>query len=325
MASLRSKFYSRMLRRTFRGRGFGEGLEALKRVRSGEDRSFILSLLSQSAPPHATTEINGNYAEWLGNPEAEYTLLYLHGGGYIMGGPDTHRNMVRALARYANVRALLLDYRLAPENPFPAAIEDAEAAYDWLLEQGVAPEKMFVAGDSAGGAKPCADAAIESTWQNQPKAAALLSPWTDLTSSGESARTRAERDPMIDINRMPEAIAYYCNEHPADDPISPVFADLAGLAPLFVQVGTEEVLFDDATRLVERAEAAGTKAELQIWDDMPHVHQIAFRWFPKPARLSKTLRGFSRAQWPNPCDTASRISINHGKPPFSQNRQNIGQ
>ena len=113
MASLRSKFYSRMLRRTFRGCGFGEGLEALKRVRSGEDRSFILSLLSQSAPPHATTEINGNYAEWLGNPEAEYTLLYLHGGGYIMGGPDTHRSMVRALARYANVRALLLDYRLA--------------------------------------------------------------------------------------------------------------------------------------------------------------------------------------------------------------------
>ena len=87
MASLRSKFYSRMLRRTFRGRGFGEGLEALKRVRAGEDRPFILSLLSKSAPPYATTEINGNYAEWLGNPQAEYTLLYLHGGGYIMGGP----------------------------------------------------------------------------------------------------------------------------------------------------------------------------------------------------------------------------------------------
>ena len=296
MASLRSKFYSRMLRRTFRERGFGEGLEALKRVRSGEDRSFVLSLLSQSAPPHATTEINGNYAEWLGNPEAEYTLLYLHGGGYIMGGPDTHRNMVRALARYANVRALLLDYRLAPENPFPAAIEDAEAAYDWLLEQGVAPEKMFVAGDSAGGGLSLAlMLQLKAHGKTQPKAAALLSPWTDLTSSGESARTRAERDPMIDINRMPEAIAYYCNEHPADDPlISPVFADLAGLAPLFVQVGTEEVLFDDATRLVERAEAAGTKAELQIWDDMPHVHQIAFRLVPEARAALKDIARFFR-------------------------------
>lgn len=211
-----------------------------------------------------------------------------------MGGPDTHRSMVRALARYANVRALLLDYRLAPENPFPAAIEDAEAAYDWLLEQGVAPEKMFVAGDSAGGGLSLAlMLQLKAHGKTQPKAAALLSPWTDLTSSGESARTRAERDPMIDINRMPEAIAYYCNEHPADDPlISPVFADLAGLAPLFVQVGTEEVLFDDATRLVERAEAAGTKAELQIWDDMPHVHQIAFRMVPEARAALKDIARF---------------------------------
>ena len=132
--------------------------------------------------------------------------------------------------------------------------------------------------------------------KTQPKAAALLSPWTDLTSSGESARTRAERDPMIDINRMPEAIAYYCNEHPADDPlISPVFADLSDLAPLFVQVGTEEVLFDDATRLVERAETAGTNAELQIWNDMPHVHQIAFRMVPEAREALKDIARFFKS------------------------------
>ena len=297
-------------------------------MRSGEDRSFILSLLSQSAPPHATTEINGNYAEWLGNPEAEYTLLYLHGGGYIMGGPDTHRNMVRALARYANVRALLLDYRLAPENPFPAAIEDAEAAYDWLLEQGVAPEKMFVAGDSAGGGLSLAlMLQLKAHGKTQPKAAALLSPWTDLTASGESARTRAERDPMIDINRMPEAIAYYCNEHPADDPlISPVFADLAGLAPLFVQVGTEEVLFDDPTALSSAPKPPEQKPNCKFGMTCRMCIKLPFAWFPKPARLSKTLRGFSRTQWPNPCDTASRISINSRKTAiFTQNRQNIGQ
>jgi acetyl esterase/lipase len=101
---------------------------------------------------------------------------------------------------------------------------------------------------------------------------------------------------MIDINRMPEAIAYYCNGHPTDDPlVSPVFADLSGLAPLFVQVGTEEVLFDDATRLVERAEAAGTKAELQIWDDMPHVHQIAFRLVPEARAALKDIARFFKS------------------------------
>ena len=297
MASLRSRFYSRMLRRAFRGRGFGEGLEGLKRVRSGEDRSLVLNLISKSAPPASTTEIKGIYAEWLGNPQADYTLLYLHGGGYIMGGPNTHRNMVRALARYANVRALLLDYRLAPEDPFPAAIEDAEAAYDWLIEQGVMPEKMFVAGDSAGGGLSLAlMLKLKEHGKTQPKAAALLSPWTDLTASGESARTHAERDPMIDIDRMPEAVAYYCNGHPANDPlISPVFADLSGLAPLFVQVGTEEVLYDDATRLVARTKEAGTQAELQIWDDMPHVHQIAFRLVPEGRAALKDIARFFKS------------------------------
>ena len=291
MASLRSKLYSRILRRTFRERGFGEGVEGLERVRLGEDRSLILSLISKPPAAGDTTEINGNYAEWIGNPQAEYTLLYLHGGGYIMGGPETHRSMVRTLCQYANVRALLLDYRLAPENPFPAAVDDAEAAYDWLVARGVAPEKMFVAGDSAGGGLSLAlMLQLKAHDKIQPKAAALLSPWTALTASGESAKTRAERDPMIDINRMPEAVDFYCNGHPADDPlISPVFADLSGLAPLFVQVGTEEVLFDDATRLVTRATQAGTPAELQVWDDMPHVHQIAFRLVPEGRQALKDI------------------------------------
>ena len=244
-------------------------------------------------PTHATTEINGNYAEWLGNPEAEYTLLYLHGGGYIMGGPDTHRNMVRALARYANVRALLLDYRLAPENPFPQPLKTPKPPMTGCLNKAWRRRKCLSPVTVPAGPKPRADVAIESTWQNPAQSGGFIVAMDDLTASGESARTRAERDPMIDINRMPEAIAYYCERHPADDPlISPVFADLSDLAPLFVQVGTEEVLFDDATRLVERAEAAGTKAELQIWDDMRMCIKLPFAMVPEARAALKDIARF---------------------------------
>ena len=127
----------------------------------------------------------------------------------------------------------------------------------------------------------------------QPKAVALLSPWTDMTISGRSHQERADRDPMIDVEQMPQAIDWYCPNQDKKNPlISPVFADLAGFPPMFVQVGSEEVLFDDSTRLVENAEKADVDAELQIWPDMPHVHQIAHRFVPEAKAALRDIAGF---------------------------------
>ena len=233
-------------------------------------------------------------AEWIGEQDADRTLLYLHGGGYVLGSIDTHRSMVTRLCKFAGIRGLIVDYRLAPEHPFPSAIEDAEQAYDYLIENGVAPEKMLLAGDSAGGGLSLAlMQTLREHGKAQPKAVALLSPWTDLTISGRSHKERAERDPMIDVERMPQAIDWYCPNQDKKNPlISPVFADLAGFPPLFVQVGSEEVLFDDSTRLVENAEKADVDAELQIWPDMPHVHQIAHRFVPEAKAALRDIAGF---------------------------------
>ncbi len=297
MASIRSKLYSGLLRRMFRKQIFGTEQEDLLQARHKMEKGGLLSPLMRARAPSQKVTINGCYGEWLGATDASHTLLYLHGGGYVMGSPKTHRAMVRAICRFADIRALVLDYRLAPEHPFPAAIEDAEAAYDYLLQNGVSPETLFVAGDSAGGGLSLAlMLTLKAKGKAQPRAAALLSPWTDLTASGTSAHERAMRDPMIDISRLPATVDFYRGLVPADDPlVSPLFNALDGLAPLFVQVGTEEVLFDDATRLVEKAQKAGTEAELQIWQDMPHVHQIAWRLVPEgKAALKDIARFFSR-------------------------------
>lgn len=298
MASIRSKIYSRLLRRALRGGLLPGGESGLALARSGENQGPILSMIMGKAQPGATLKIGSMDAEWVGDLKAERTLLYLHGGGYVLGSIDTHRSMVTRLCRFAGIRGLIVDYRLAPENPFPAAIEDAEEAYDFLIEEGVTPENMLLAGDSAGGGLSLAlMQKLRAHNKAQPKAAALLSPWTDLTASGLSHKERAERDPMIDMDRMPEAVDWYCPNQDKKNPlISPLFADLTGFPPLFVQVGTEEVLFDDSTRLVENAKKANVEAELQVWQDMPHVHQIAHIFVPEAKAALRDIAGFFKRQ-----------------------------
>lgn len=294
MASIRAKLYSRLLRRALRSGLLPEGVEGLQMARNGETRGGALSLIMGKAKPGAAFKIGAMEAEWVGDKNADRTLLYLHGGGYVLGSIDTHRSMVTRLCKFAGIRGLIVDYRLAPEHPYPSAIEDAEQAYDYLTENGVTPEKMLLAGDSAGGGLSLAlMQTLREHGKAQPKAVALLSPWTDLTISGRSHKERAERDPMIDVERMPQAIDWYCPNQDKKNPlISPVFADLAGFPPMFVQVGSEEVLFDDSTRLVENAEKADVDAELQIWPDMPHVHQIAHRFVPEAKAALRDIAGF---------------------------------
>jgi phosphinothricin tripeptide acetyl hydrolase len=218
-------------------------------------------------------------AEWLRPPSAApgRVVLYLHGGGYVIGSPRSHRHLAAAIAGAAGASALLLDYRLAPEHPFPAAVEDATAAYRWLLDQAIAPEHIVIAGDSAGGGLTVATLlALREARVPLPAGGVCISPWVDLTCSGASYATKAAADPIVRRASVEEMARAYLGATPPRTPLaSPLFADLRGLPPLLIHVGSDEVLLDDAVRLAERAKAGGVDATLEIYDRMIHV----WHWF----------------------------------------------
>ena len=218
-------------------------------------------------------------AEWLRPPSAVpgRVVLYLHGGGYVIGSPRSHRHLAAAIAGAAGARALLLDYRLAPEHPFPAAVEDATASYRWLLDQAIAPERIVIAGDSAGGGLTVATLlALREARVPLPAGGVCISPWVDLTCSGASYATKAAADPIVRRAGVEEMARAYLGATPPRTPLaSPLFADLRGLPPLLIHVGSDEVLLDDAVQLAERAKAGGVDATLEIYDRMIHV----WHWF----------------------------------------------
>jgi len=239
-----------------------------------------LATASFAVPPGAGTAVDpvdagGVPAEWVAAPGVcpGYVLLYFHGGAYQIGSPATIRHLVALLSGAAGARALSVDYRLAPEHPFPAAIEDAVVAYRWLLASGVDPALIAVAGDSAGGGLALgALAALRDAGEPMPAAAVLLSPWTDLALTGESLRTRAAVDVLIKPDGMTEAAALYlAGADPRHPYASPLYADMRGLPPLLIHVGDAEVIVDDSTRVAARAREAGVEVSLEIWDEMPHV------------------------------------------------------
>ncbi len=218
-------------------------------------------------------------AEWLRPPSAVpgRVVLYLHGGGYVIGSPRSHRHLAAAIAGAAGASALLLDYRLAPEHPFPAAVEDATAAYRWLLDQAIAPERIVIAGDSAGGGLTVATLlALREARVPLPAGGVCISPWVDLTCSGASYATKAAADPIVRRAGVEEMARAYLGATPPRTPLaSPLFADLRGLPPLLIHVGSDEVLLDDAVQLADRAKAGGVDATLEIYDRMIHV----WHWF----------------------------------------------
>lgn len=209
-------------------------------------------------------------------PEAaEGTLLYLHGGGYVVGSARTGASLADGLAARAGLRAISVDYRLAPEAPYPAAVEDGLAAYRGLLEAGVEPDRLVLAGDSAGGGLTVATLlAARAAGLPQPAAAVVFSPWTNVTLSGASIETKSAADPLFDRAALEWfAHRYVGGADPADPLISPAFADLAGLPPLLIQVGSHEVLLDDSIRLAAQAAEADVEVTLEVAADLPHVFQ----------------------------------------------------
>ncbi|HLW70327.1 MAG TPA: alpha/beta hydrolase [Candidatus Binataceae bacterium] len=224
-------------------------------------------------------------AEWIVAPGAadDRVILYLHGGGYVMGSINTHRAMIARISRAAQAKALALDYRLAPEHPFPAAVEDAMAAYRWLLEQGYKPGKIVIAGDSAGGGLTLAAVlALRDAKTPLPAAAIPISAWTDMEGTGASVQTRASRDPMVGGGGLGGmAQKYLGNADPKNPLASPLHGDYRGLPPMLLQVGDAEILLDDSTRVAEKAKAAGVKVDLEVWDDMVHVWHVYAKLLPE--------------------------------------------
>ncbi len=243
-------------------------------------------------------DAGGVRAEWISTPGAsrERVVLYLHGGGYVLGSINSHRDMIVRLSAACRARVLALDYRLAPEHPHPAAVEDATAAYRWLLAQGIDPKRVVVAGDSAGGGLTVATlVALRDGGEALPAAGVCLSPWVDLEGSGESMTTRAHLDPMVTCEMIQMMGQIYLGGKDPRTPLAaPLHADLTGLPPMLIQVGTAETLYDDATRLAERARAAGVTVTLEPWDEMIHVWQIFARELPEGQAAIERIGEFVR-------------------------------
>ena len=237
--------------------------------------------------------------------EARGTILHLHGGGFVVGSARGSAGLVSALARKSGMRAVAIDYRLAPEHPYPTALQDVTVAYQALLEQLGDATQIVVSGESAGG-NLAAELLISGLQAGLPMPAAsvLISPMTDLTVSGDSYRTNADRDPNITATAIGTRVADYLNGTgtASDDPlVSPVFADLTGLPPLLIQAGSHEVLLDDATALAARAAADDVAVTLDITPEVPHVFQafaaILDEGDEALTRAARFLRTHTSALW----------------------------
>jgi acetyl esterase/lipase len=244
-------------------------------------------------------KVGGVPGEWVGSAADTLTaaapnlLLYLHGGGYFGCSAETHRPITAFYARNG-FRVFAPDYRLAPENKFPAALEDAVAVYRALLAEGACAQRIFVSGDSAGGGLAiCLMLALRETSAPLPAAAAVFSPWTDLAATGDSIRTNAKRCAMFHGADIAPSARYYLGDVDPKTPLaSPLYADLRGLPPILIHVGQDEVLRDDSTRLAERARAAGVRVELKVWPVVPHAWQLALRQVPEAAQSLREATAF---------------------------------
>ncbi len=209
-------------------------------------------------------------------------VLYFHGGGYIAGSPHTHRVITGRLAREAGVRVFAPDYRLAPESPFPAALEDARAAFTELRRRGYRPGDIVIGGDSAGGGLALALLAQLCAEGEAPAAAFAFSPWTDLALTGDSLEGNRRSDVILLPSRIREMRDYYANgADPRDPRLSPLYADFPGCPPVLLQVSEAEILADDAFRMARALENGGVRVRLETWANSPHVWQIFDGWIPE--------------------------------------------
>src|SRR5262245_4840984 len=225
---------------------------------------------------------------------ADRHILYLHGGSFITGWPALYRDLTWRLATMCRARVLCIDYRLAPEHPFPAALDDAVAAYRWLLAQGAEARHIAMMGDSAGGGLVFAALLrLRDEGTALPAAAVAVSPWTDLALTGESFRLNAKIDPLIPVELAPRVVGLVlAGADPRHPYASPLYGDLSGLPPTLIQVGGDDVLRDDAVRMADKMRAAGCHVELDVWPGLWHVWHALVRVMPEARAAVARIAGF---------------------------------
>ncbi|MSO90573.1 MAG: alpha/beta hydrolase [Acetobacteraceae bacterium] len=260
-----------------------ETLRARPKITEVAERRAAIDAFAKAFPPavDVTVEklnLNGVKAEKsrTKDDDASGAILYVHGGGYVIGSLDSHRHMVTEAGRAAGVPTYALDYRLAPEHKFPAPVDDTIASYRALLAQGIAPGKITIAGDSAGGGLVVAAlVAIREAGLPQPALGWTISPWIDMEALGGTMASNAGRDPTVQKETILEMARLYLGGASPRSPLAaPLYADLKGIAPLLIQVGSIETLLDDSIRLAGRAAVAGVPVRLDVWPDMPHIWHI---------------------------------------------------
>ena len=297
MPSLRSKLLNFILKQTVK-KQLGRAAEI------SEVRERVESRAAKYTPPKSVIIEKEQGApvpgEWVRRRDGKSvgTLLYLHGGGYQFGSPVSHRPLTTYLARRLPAQTFVPDYRLAPEHKFPCALDDAIAAYDWLLDQGIKPSEIVVSGDSAGGGLSAALLlALRDREKPLPAAAALLSPYTDIAATGASLDLNEKTCAMFTADLIKNVGDAYHGDYDAKHPlVSPVYADPTGLPPLLIHASTHECLLDDATRLATRADRAGVDVTFKLWEGMPHVWHIFNAYIPEAREACEEVTAFLRAE-----------------------------
>jgi acetyl esterase/lipase len=293
MASWQAKILDPLLR-----------VQVKRRLIKARDAAAVRAAFSGTMPPpkgasYQAGTVGGIAGEWVQSSGlAAGTMLYLHGGGYVACSPKSHRALTAAYA-IRGLKLFVPDYRLAPENPFPAAVDDALAAYKGLLESGIAPGAIAISGDSAGGGLTLATLlAAKAAGLPMPASALVFSPWTDLAITGETIKSNLKRDAMLPGGTMTDGAAFYLNGADARNPLaSPLYGELSGLPPLFIMVGESEILRDDSSRFAARATASGVAVDLKIWEGLPHVWPLFQLWLPEARAAMDEAAGFAKAHF----------------------------
>lgn len=303
MPSLRSRFFLFMLRNRhlfslkWKKDTALDWAVSLPEVRRQAARSAKLMGRLPKSISNVSVDIDGLPAEWIQPAQAaqDKAILYFHGGGYVLGTIEMHRAIVAKFVKGSGARALLFGYRLAPEHPFPAALDDALAAYAWLLDQGVSPSKIVFAGDSAGGGLCLATLlALKDQDLPLPAAAVALSPFTDLKCTGESLKTNAQKC-LAPLNSWHACARHYAGDRdPGHAWISPLYGDPRGLPPLLLYAGENETLLDDSKRFAQNARSAGVNARLETGRGMCHCYPACAPLFPEATRAMGDICSFIR-------------------------------